>query len=119
LEIIRTLWTLQDAIAAKKSGDVRLAQGYAWDLVAQRYVNKELPDLFGVFGSGVIISNVLDYVEWLKYIMNQTAPLSAAGHASVVAPRVVVSIPGNNPFKSPNLYALGWYIDTYRAEKIT
>ena len=118
LGMTRTFWTLQDAINAEKSGDARLARGYAWDPVAERYLDEELPDFPGVSGSGAIISNVLDYAEWLKCMMKQTAPLSAAGHASVVAPRIVVSAPGNNPFKGPNLYALGWYVDTYRGENI-
>ncbi|KFY84254.1 hypothetical protein V500_09468 [Pseudogymnoascus sp. VKM F-4518 (FW-2643)] len=118
LGMTRTCWTLEDAIAAEKSGDARLARGYAWDAVAERYVAEALPDFPGVSGSGAIISNVLDYSKWLKCMMTRSAPLSAAGHASIVAPRIVVPIPGNNPYKAPNLYALGWYVDTYRGEKI-
>jgi CubicO group peptidase (beta-lactamase class C family) len=118
LGMTKTYWTLKDAIAAENGGDARLARGFAWDEKGERYVTLELPDFPGVSGSGAIISNVLDYTKWLKCMMTRSAPLSAAGHASVVAPRIVVSSPKNNPFVSPNLYALGWYVDTYRGEKI-
>lgn len=114
----RTYWTLADALAAEESGHAKLARGYAWDAGAERFVAEELPDFPGVSGSGAIISNVLDYARWLKCMMTRSAPLSAAGHAAIVAPRVVNPVPGNNPFKGPNLYALGWCVDAYRGEKI-
>ncbi|KFX90569.1 hypothetical protein O988_08131 [Pseudogymnoascus sp. VKM F-3808] len=118
LGMTQTCWTLLDAIASEMRGDAPLAQGYAWDAAAERYVEEEQPDFPAVSGSGAIISNVLDYAKWLKCMMTRSAPLSATGHASVVEPRMVIPIPGNNPFKAPNLYALGWFIDTYRGEKI-
>ncbi|KFY12650.1 hypothetical protein V492_03758 [Pseudogymnoascus sp. VKM F-4246] len=118
LGMTKTYWTLGDALSAEKSGDARLARGYAWDAVDGKYVGEELPDFPAVSGSGATISNVLDYAKWLKCMMTGSAPLSAAGHAAVVAPRTIVSPPGNNPFKGPNLYALGWFIDTYRGERI-
>ncbi|KFY59746.1 hypothetical protein V496_05555 [Pseudogymnoascus sp. VKM F-4515 (FW-2607)] len=118
LGMTRTYWTLDDAIAAEKSGDAKLARGYAWDAGAERYVAEELPDFPAPSGSGAMISNVLDYAQWLKCMMTRSPPLSAAGHAAVVAPRIVIPVPGNNPFKGPNLYALGWFVDTYRGERI-
>jgi CubicO group peptidase (beta-lactamase class C family) len=118
LGMTKTCWTLSEAIDSERRGDARLARGYAWDAAAERYVAEDLPDFPGVSGSGAIISNVMDYAEWLKCMMTRSTPLSAAGHASIVAPRIVVSAPRNNPFQAPNLYALGWWIDTYRGEKI-
>ncbi|KFZ01906.1 hypothetical protein V501_09731 [Pseudogymnoascus sp. VKM F-4519 (FW-2642)] len=118
LGMTRTWWTLDDALAAEKRGDAKLARGYAWDAAAEQFVDEELPDFPAVSGSGAIISNVLDYAKWLRCMMTHSAPLSAAGHASVVTPRMVIPIPGNNPFKAPNLYALGWFVDTYRGERI-
>lgn len=118
LGMTKTFWTPEDAIAEEMRGGARLAKGYAWDAVAGRYVDEELPAFPAVSGSGAIISNVLDYAKWLRCMMTRSAPLSTAGHESVVAPRIVIPVPGNIPYNAPNLYALGWFVDTYRGERI-
>lgn len=118
LGMTKTFWTPEDAIAEEMRGGARLANGYAWDAAAGRYVDEELPAFPAVSGSGAIISNVLDYAKWLRCMMTQSAPLSTAGHTSIVAPRIVIPVPGNIPYNAPNLYALGWFVDTYRGERI-
>lgn len=64
--MIRTYWTLEDAIAAENKGVARIAQGYAWNAVAGKYASEARPDFPGVSGSGAIISDFLDYANWLK-----------------------------------------------------
>jgi CubicO group peptidase (beta-lactamase class C family) len=118
LGMTRTFWTLKDALEAEASGAAKLSRGYAWDSATEKYIEEDLPDFPGVSGSGANISSVVDYAKWLRCMMTRSAPLSAAGHASVVQPRMVMSTPGNNPYPGPNLYALGWFVDSYRGERV-
>lgn len=118
LGMTRTFWTLKDALAAEARGAVKLSRGYSWDASTKTYVTEDLPDFPGVSGSGANISSVVDYAKWLRCMMTRSAPLSAAGHASLSQPRTVISTPGNNPYPGPNLYALGWFVDCYRGERI-
>ena len=76
---------------------------------------QEVPDfdLSKVSGAGFIISNVLDYVTWLRCLISRSAPLSKAGHEAIRAPRAFVpSDSGDNdlPWGS---YTLGWITGTY------
>lgn len=113
-----TFFSLKDALAAEERGDAPLARGYAWDSESETYIEENLPDFPAVSGSGAIISNVLDYTKWLKCMMTRSPPLSPAGHAAVVKPRMVMGERGNDPFDPPNLYAMGWFVDSYRGTRI-
>lgn len=112
-----TFWTLEEARIAEREGEVRLATGYAWDEVNRLYVAEDPPDFPAVSGSGAIISNVLDYAKWLRCMMTCSSPLSPRGHSSLTSPRIVHSA-ANNPYPGDHLYALGWFVDMYRGEKI-
>ena len=112
-----TFWTLEEARIAEREGRVRLATGYAWDEVNRLYVAEDPPDFPAVSGSGAIISNVLDYAKWLRCMMTCSSPLSPRGHSSLTSPRIVHST-ANNPYPGDHLYALGWFVDMYRGEKI-
>ena len=112
-----TFWTLEEARIAEREGGVRLATGYAWDEVNRLYVAEDPPDFPAVSGSGAIISNVLDYAKWLRCMMTCSSPLSPRGHSSLTSPRIVHSA-ANNPYPGDHLYALGWFVDMYRGEKI-
>ncbi|KAI9742541.1 MAG: hypothetical protein M1818_003681 [Claussenomyces sp. TS43310] len=118
LEMRQTYWTMKEALDAEEKGAVQLARGYAWDSESGQFVSESLPDYIGVSGAGAIISNVLDYAKWLRCMMTRSAPLSPAGHASIVEPRMVAASAGSNTFPGTHLYALGWYVDMYRGETV-
>ncbi|KAL6808146.1 beta-lactamase/transpeptidase-like protein [Trichoderma camerunense] len=117
LGMTRTYWTPAEAMEAKPSGTV-LARGYAWSEADESFVEEPVPDFPAVSGAGAIISNVVDYAKWLQCMMTQSPPISPAAHTTLTTPRISFSAPGNNPFPVPHSYALGWFIDHYRGERI-
>ncbi|KAF3055334.1 Protein flp [Trichoderma lentiforme] len=117
LGMTRTYWTPAEAMEAKASGTV-LARGYAWSEANASFVEEPVPDFPAVSGAGAIISNVVDYAKWLQCMMTQSPPISPAAHTTLTTPRISFSAPGNNPFPVPHSYALGWFIDHYRGERI-
>ncbi|CZT47952.1 uncharacterized protein RSE6_08580 [Rhynchosporium secalis] len=68
-------------------------------------------------GAGENISNVLDYAEFLKCMINKSGPISEKGHEELTKPR---SITDDDiiPFKSHTCYALGWDVYTYHGELV-
>ncbi|KAL6884494.1 beta-lactamase/transpeptidase-like protein [Trichoderma evansii] len=117
LGMAQTYWTPAEAIEAKASGTV-LARGYAWDASKESFVKQPIPDFPAVSGAGAIISNVVDYTKWLQCMIAQSLPLSPVAHTTLTIPRISFSTSGNNPFLPPHSYALGWFIDNYRGQRI-
>ncbi|UKZ48299.1 hypothetical protein TrVGV298_002522 [Trichoderma virens] len=117
LGMTRTYWTPEQAEEARASGTV-LARGYAWNTSKEAFLEQPVPDFPAVSGAGAIISNVVDYAKWLQCMMTRSPPLSPAAHATLTTPRISFSAPGNNPFPPPHSYALGWFIDHYRGQRI-
>ncbi|KAL6815227.1 beta-lactamase/transpeptidase-like protein [Trichoderma sp. SZMC 28013] len=117
LGMTRTYWTPTEAMEAEPSGTV-LARGYAWSEADESFVEEPVPDFPAVSGAGAIISNVVDYAKWLQCMMTQSPPISPAAHTTLTTPRVSFSAPSNNPFPVPHSYALGWFIDHYRGQRI-
>lgn len=117
LGMTRTYWTPQEAKDAASSGTV-LARGYAWNASSNKYVEEAIPDFPVVSGAGAMISNVLDYVKWLRCMMTQSSPLSHAAHQTLIEPRIHYQNHPTNPFPEPHAYALGWRIDEYQGLRI-
>lgn len=110
-----TYWTPQQAAA---DSETILAYGYAWDATTKTFNEQPVPDFPAVSGAGAMISNVIDYANWLCCMMNKSSPLSQAAHKRLTEPRIHFTEPGNNPFAPPHAYALGWTIDTYRGQRV-
>ncbi|KAM4057712.1 reverse transcriptase (RNA-dependent DNA polymerase) [Hirsutella rhossiliensis] len=72
-----------------KDSSVPLALSYAWREKDQRY--KELPylDVEHMSGAGGIISNVIDYAQWLKCLIHEAKPFSKAVHKDIRTPRFI------------------------------
>lgn len=117
LGMAQTYWTPAEAMEARASGTV-LARGYAWNALKKSFVEQPMPDFPAVSGAAAIISNVVDYTKWLRCMMTQSPPLSLAAHATLTTPRISFSALGNNPFPPPHSYALGWFVDNYRGQRI-
>ncbi|KAE8407917.1 beta-lactamase/transpeptidase-like protein [Aspergillus pseudonomiae] len=124
LHMDATYWTLRDAVASRPD---ELAGAYVWDASSSSsssspsspgFVEIDHPEYAELSGAGCMISNVVDYAKWLRYMMAQSGPLSRAGHAALVSPRVVSMTGATNLFPGPHLYALGWRVDSYRGQTI-
>ncbi|KAL8976263.1 MAG: hypothetical protein Q9177_006891, partial [Variospora cf. flavescens] len=118
LRMSRTYFSFSQAQQASKSGLAHLAEGYMWNNRTQKYVQTPWMDSPLPSGAGNIISNVDDYAKWLRFLIDQSAPLSKAGHMSLRHPRTIVAdspIPGT---LSPSTYALGWSVENYRGEPL-
>ncbi|KAL8700250.1 MAG: hypothetical protein Q9201_005547 [Fulgogasparrea decipioides] len=116
LEMTRTYFSFSQAQQAVENGAAELARGYVWNNQTHEYVETEWMDIPLVSGAGHVISNVEDYVKWLRFLMDQPPPLSKAGHMSLRQPRIVLEdqvLPG---FTGTSAYALGWNVDNYHGE---
>ena len=118
-----TFFTLQDAKKAVDSGKAQLATGYLWeesgiDQGNGHYLPLEAMNFPEVSGAGAIISNVLDYAEWLKALINQSAPLSKRIIAAMTLPRTIQIPSSLEPYDGVMTYALGWDVTTYKGEPL-
>ncbi|UKZ76461.1 hypothetical protein TrVFT333_004165 [Trichoderma virens FT-333] len=98
-----THFDLQSALDAPE----HMASGYAWILEKEEYEEIPFMTLTEVSGAGSVISNVLDYAKWIKSLIHQSGPLSAAVHKDIRAPRVFWPGEPQNGYDL-ELYGLGW-----------
>jgi CubicO group peptidase (beta-lactamase class C family) len=105
---------------ARESGH-QLATGYAYQEPKKSY--KVVPDSDASTqgaGAGFIVSNVLDYVPWLKCLINKSSPLTEEQHEAIRTPRMLTGGGwGENdlPFTGPVAYSLGWLTGTYKGHE--
>ncbi|MCJ1252005.1 hypothetical protein MMC30_009243 [Trapelia coarctata] len=114
-----TFFSLQDAQKAVDSGAAKLARGCFWEDGGEGGKGEYVPEAFMSFpevsGAGCIISNVLDYSEWLKALTNCSAPLNEKILDAMLTPRTIVERK-TDPWDGVMTYALGWALNTYRGE---
>lgn len=86
-----------------------LATGYAYSNGSYR----PIPDFDAttVSGAGFMISNVLNYISWLRVMISQSSPISKAGHRALRTPKMLMDFEG--PYTGPTAYTLGWMTGTY------
>ncbi|KAI4246616.1 MAG: hypothetical protein LQ352_006364, partial [Teloschistes flavicans] len=116
LDMTRTYFSLGQAQQAVKNGEADLAMGYVWVNRTQKYAETGWADIPLVSGAGDVISNVEDYTKWLRFLIDQSPPLSKAGHSDLRHPRTVLPdqiLPG---FTGTSAYALAWDVETYHGE---
>lgn len=108
-----TSMSLQEA----KLSSAPLASSYAWREKGQRY--EELPylDAEHMSGAGGIISNVIDYAQWLKCLIHETKPFSKAVHEDIRTPRFIHSA---RPALGidVDLYGLAWQRTTIHGQVV-
>jgi CubicO group peptidase (beta-lactamase class C family) len=99
---------------------LRLAKGYTWDVGSNTYVAEPYMNDVAVTGAGAMVSNVLEYTKWLRAMIYQTGPISPEGHAALIQPRTVITDMSDlvAPPAPHQLYALGWFIHSYRGEPL-
>ncbi|KAE8148083.1 beta-lactamase/transpeptidase-like protein [Aspergillus avenaceus] len=99
----------------------RLVRGYTWVAERGTYVAEAQINYPPTTGTGAIVSNVLDYARWLRAMMYQTDPVSPEGHAALVRPRTILFNDDPDTIAPPgsfHLYALGWFVETYRGHQL-
>ncbi|KAI0004426.1 beta-lactamase/transpeptidase-like protein [Xylariaceae sp. FL0662B] len=129
-----TFLRLEDALRARE----QLAAGYYWDYQRQRshpgeqqeenegFVEVPFADLDVASGAGGIISNVLDYAQWLRCLMreededeDEDAPvLPREARRQLLTARTVMPPESRAGFDAPLAYALGWNFGTYRGHRV-
>ncbi|KAI0174998.1 putative penicillin-binding protein [Pestalotiopsis sp. NC0098] len=111
-------FSLEDALAAPQ----HLASGYYWDYDDSKsggYHEVPFVGLREGSGAGAVVSNVLDYARWLRCLLDETPPLSKAGHAAVKTPRITPAGGSSAAgFDGPGSYALGWISNTYKGHRV-
>ncbi|OHW99667.1 penicillin-binding protein [Colletotrichum incanum] len=107
-----TYFSLPDA---EHSGLV-LATEYYYDPVHKKHFEVPHEPSSGEEGAGSIVSTVLDYAKYLRVMMNESAPLSKAGHREVKTPRNFV-ISSKAPYTGPMTYAFGWNGAVFEGEQ--
>ncbi|KAL8713210.1 MAG: hypothetical protein Q9220_002731 [cf. Caloplaca sp. 1 TL-2023] len=122
LNMTQTFFSLEDAQRAVSTSlsnnkySAELARGYKYNNLTGTYI--PLPHLNSplISGAGNIISSVLDYTHWLRFLLLQSPPLlSAAGHKTLFHPRIILDSDSPLPgFTGPSAYSLGWNIEHYR-----
>ena len=118
LGMFHTFFSVEDAKAAVAAGNASLARGYMWADSTQEYFPVPYIDESVASGAGAVISNVLDYAKWIRCMMTKSPPLSQAGHAAVISPRIHSSIPDLPSFTGSESYGLGWQLSIYRSEPL-
>ncbi|KAF3761487.1 beta-lactamase/transpeptidase-like protein [Cryphonectria parasitica EP155] len=96
------------------------AQSY-WAVGNGAYVrNPNLDGRLGAdAGAGAVYSNVADYTKYLRVMMAETGPISAAGHRELKRPRTLMGF-NSEMFLGPTTetYGLGWMGAVFEGEQI-
>jgi hypothetical protein len=104
----------------RQRGDLdRFAKCYHWDEKEKALF--ELPWIEQPEGGGCgeMISNVLDFAEFLKCMMKKSKPFSEQGHNELIKPRVITGPDEEpKPFMAHGLYALGWEVGCFHGESV-
>jgi CubicO group peptidase (beta-lactamase class C family) len=82
-----TFFDLQDTIHAPNP----LASGYYRDKKEGSYRKVPLMNVTQLSGSGAVFSNVLDYAQWVKCLLNEALPFSKDMHRDIKSLRMIKS----------------------------
>ena len=116
LNMTHTFFSLQQAKAAAGSGAVELATPYTWNNATKEFVEVPWLDSPQLSGAGAIISTVLDYAKWLRFLMDKAPPLSVSGHEALRTPRIFAEMVDSPSFTGTQNYGLGWQLANFHGE---
>ncbi|KAF2215059.1 hypothetical protein CERZMDRAFT_110557 [Cercospora zeae-maydis SCOH1-5] len=121
LGMLNTTYSLTDARKlCEKDEKVRLARAHLWKEASHGYECVSWDDIPPAHGSGGIISNVLDYTQWMKHLMVPQAlnhVLSKNVVDALRKPRMLVEKNSKRPWVGPEAYCLGLYSRVYRGRE--
>jgi len=118
LGMTRTYFSLAHAKAVVDNGEAELARPYLWNNRMGEYSTLEWVDSPTVSGAGAMISNVLDYAKWLRFLMEKGDLLSEEEHEELRTPRINALLMELPILTGAQAYALGWHVLNYRGEPL-
>lgn len=93
-----------------------LCQPFYWNNDTNTYGVVEWKDEHNVAGAGMAISSVSDWAKYLRHMIDESGPISKAGHAALKEPKMLATpLPY---FVGPLYYAFGWQSTVFQNENI-
>ncbi|KAL3463339.1 putative penicillin-binding protein [Aspergillus heterothallicus] len=71
-----------------------------------------------VGGAGNILTSVNDYAKWISALLARAPPIPEEGYAALFGAHTIVAPVTNPPFSAPDLYGLGWTLQSYKGVQI-
>ncbi|KAJ6780340.1 hypothetical protein PWT90_08077 [Aphanocladium album] len=97
------------------AGSATLATAYTWDVERKAYQKLPAETVTEFRGTDAVISTVSDAAKWLRCLLTEGEPLSAAMHADIRKPRIIMSPTVANG-SDIITYGLGWQRTVYQGE---
>lgn len=108
--------SLQPSRARSRGHGHRIATGYQWNKSKSTYTIHESPDCPEGQGAGSVISSAVDFIKWVKALINHETPITPRLYHGLVRLRTFTN-PGMQRLKkhtSPKAYAAGVEVYFYR-----
>lgn len=99
-----TYMNVKDAKASQN----HLASSYVWREKEKKYDVMPFLGVEEISGAGGVISNVLDYAQWVKCLIHETKPFSKAVHKDIRTPRFLQNAQLGVGTEL-SLYGLAWF----------
>ncbi|GAD98348.1 protein flp, putative [Paecilomyces variotii No. 5] len=113
LNISETYLSLSHAQDAGKD----IAQGYSLDLNGE-FIATNKVYLEAIRGAGNVLTSAADYSKWMSAIVHRRLPISNESYAMLLGGHSIISANTAEPFQSPDLYGLGWALQTYGGQSL-
>lgn len=94
-----------------------VATSYRWGEKSQKYESVHRDKIKMASGAGAVISNVVDYAKWIKFLLDEAEPFSKDAHKDIQRPGNVAR-PGPNKFTDIVSYGLAQTRRVYRGNVI-
>ncbi|KAJ4328427.1 hypothetical protein N0V84_001111 [Fusarium piperis] len=102
-----------DALASEST----LAVPYYWNNDTETYGEIPWRDEQNIAGAGMAISSILDWSRYLRHMIDETGPISKAGHHILKLPHMVVE-EHERLFTGPVYYGFGWFGSIFQDEPV-
>lgn len=99
------------------TGEGTLAVPYYWDNDTEAYGEIPWRDEKNIAGAGMAISSILDWSRYLRHMIDETGPISEAGHRILKLPHMVVK-ENEQLFTGPVHYGFGWFGSVFQGEPV-
>ncbi|KAL1885520.1 hypothetical protein Plec18167_001014 [Paecilomyces lecythidis] len=113
LNISETYLSLSHAQDAEKD----IAQGYSLDFNGELIPTNKVY-LEAIRGAGNVLTSAADYSKWMSAILHQRLPISNESYAMLLGAQSIIRSNTVEPFQSPELYGLGWILQTYGGQSL-
>ncbi|GAB7353689.1 hypothetical protein MBLNU459_g4094t2 [Dothideomycetes sp. NU459] len=118
LGMSETYYSYDEAFGCEETNaECRMAASYVWDDESSKYHEVPLSDFAAANGAGGIISNVLDYSQWVRALMYESGPVSKDSHKALKSPLSIVNVE-DEPYSGPTWYGMGLDAGVYRGERV-